>query len=31
MATLAGGYAQRLEDTIRIHANTVIAAKNIFK
>jgi acetoin utilization deacetylase AcuC-like enzyme len=31
MATLAGGYAQRLEDTIRIHANTVIAAKHIFR
>lgn len=31
MATLAGGYARRLEDTIRIHANTVIAARQIFK
>ena len=30
MVTLAGGYAVRLEDTIRIHANTVIAAKAIF-
>jgi acetoin utilization deacetylase AcuC-like enzyme len=31
MATLAGGYALRLEDTIRIHANTVVAAKHIFR
>lgn len=31
MVTLAGGYAVRLEDTIRIHANTVLAAKSIFK
>jgi acetoin utilization deacetylase AcuC-like enzyme len=31
MVTLAGGYAVRLEDTIRIHANTVFAAKSIFK
>ncbi len=31
MATLAGGYAIKLEDTIRIHANTVVAAKQIFK
>lgn len=31
MATLAGGYALRLEDTIRIHANTVIAARQVFK
>jgi acetoin utilization deacetylase AcuC-like enzyme len=30
MVTLAGGYAARLEDTIRIHANTVVAAKSIF-
>lgn len=31
MVTLAGGYAQRLEDTITIHANTVIAASEIFR
>ncbi|HEX6881156.1 MAG TPA: histone deacetylase [Terriglobales bacterium] len=31
MATLAGGYAIKLEDTIRIHANTVVAAKQIFQ
>ena len=30
MATFAGGYALRLEDTIRIHANTVQAAKKIY-
>lgn len=30
MVTLAGGYAVRLEDTIRIHANTVSAAKKVF-
>ncbi len=28
--TLAGGYARRVEDTVTIHANTVIAAKEIF-
>ena len=27
MITLAGGYARRLDDTIRIHANTIRAAK----
>ncbi len=31
MATLAGGYALQLQDTIRIHANTVVAAKQVFK
>jgi acetoin utilization deacetylase AcuC-like enzyme len=30
MVTLAGGYAQNLEDTITIHCNTVIAAKEVF-
>lgn len=30
MATFAGGYALRLEDTIRIHANTVQAARKIY-
>jgi acetoin utilization deacetylase AcuC-like enzyme len=30
MVTLAGGYAQKLEDTITIHCNTVIAAKEVF-
>jgi acetoin utilization deacetylase AcuC-like enzyme len=27
--TLAGGYARRVEDTIRIHANTILAAKEV--
>jgi acetoin utilization deacetylase AcuC-like enzyme len=30
MATLAGGYAQNPEDTVIIHANTAIAAKEVF-
>jgi acetoin utilization deacetylase AcuC-like enzyme len=30
MVTLAGGYAQDLNDTITIHANTVMAAKEVF-
>ncbi|HXZ41831.1 MAG TPA: histone deacetylase [Terriglobales bacterium] len=30
MATYAGGYAQKVEDTVTIHCNTVIAAKEIF-
>jgi len=30
MVTLAGGYAQNLKDTITIHANTVVAAKEVF-
>jgi acetoin utilization deacetylase AcuC-like enzyme len=30
MVTLAGGYAQKLEDTITIHCNTVVAAKEVF-
>ena len=30
MVTFAGGYAQKLEDTVTIHCNTVIAAKEIF-
>lgn len=28
--TLAGGYARRVEDTVRIHANTVLAAGEIY-
>jgi len=31
MVTFAGGYAQRVEDTVTIHCNTVIAAKEIFE
>jgi acetoin utilization deacetylase AcuC-like enzyme len=30
MVTFAGGYAQKLEDTVTIHCNTVIAASEIF-
>lgn len=30
MTTLAGGYAENPEDTITIHANTVLAAKEVF-
>jgi len=30
MVTFAGGYAQRVEDTVTLHCNTVIAAKEIF-
>ncbi len=30
MVTYAGGYAKRVEDTVTIHCNTVIAAKDIF-
>jgi acetoin utilization deacetylase AcuC-like enzyme len=30
MVTYAGGYAQKMEDTVIIHSNTVIAAKEIF-
>ena len=29
MVTFAGGYAQRVEDTVTIHCNTVIAAKEV--
>ncbi len=27
--TLAGGYARRVEDTVRVHANTVLAARDV--
>jgi acetoin utilization deacetylase AcuC-like enzyme len=30
MVTYAGGYAQRVEDTVTIHYNTVVAAKEVF-
>jgi acetoin utilization deacetylase AcuC-like enzyme len=30
MVTYAGGYARNVEDTVTIHCNTVLAAKNIF-
>jgi acetoin utilization deacetylase AcuC-like enzyme len=29
MVTYAGGYAQRVEDTVTIHCNTVVAAKDV--
>lgn len=28
-ATLAGGYARRVADTVRIHANTIVAAREV--
>jgi hypothetical protein len=28
--TFAGGYAQNVEDTVTIHCNTVVAAKEVF-
>jgi len=30
MVTFAGGYARKVEDTVTIHCNTVVAAKEIF-
>jgi acetoin utilization deacetylase AcuC-like enzyme len=30
MVTLAGGYAMKLEDTVTIHCNTVVAARQVF-
>src|SRR6184192_4156629 len=30
MVTFAGGYAQRVEDTVTIHCNTVVAAQEVF-
>jgi acetoin utilization deacetylase AcuC-like enzyme len=30
MTTYAGGYAQRVEDTVTIHSNTVTAAREVF-
>ncbi|MGA8212390.1 MAG: histone deacetylase [Candidatus Sulfotelmatobacter sp.] len=30
MVTYAGGYAQKVEDTVTIHCNTVVAAKEVF-
>jgi acetoin utilization deacetylase AcuC-like enzyme len=29
VTALAGGYARRIEDTIRIHVNTIVAAKEV--
>jgi len=30
MVTYAGGYARKVEDTVTIHSNTVVAAKEVF-
>ena len=30
MVTFAGGYARKVEDTVTIHTNTIIAAKEVF-
>jgi acetoin utilization deacetylase AcuC-like enzyme len=30
MVTFAGGYAQKVDDTVTIHCNTVLAAKEVF-
>jgi hypothetical protein len=30
MVTFAGGYAQNVEDTVTIHSNSVIAAREVF-
>jgi acetoin utilization deacetylase AcuC-like enzyme len=27
--TLAGGYARRVEDTVKIHVNTIVAARDV--
>ncbi len=31
MVTFAGGYARRIEDTVAIHANTVVAAAEVYR
>jgi acetoin utilization deacetylase AcuC-like enzyme len=31
MVTYAGGYARNVDDTVAIHTNTVVAAKDVFK
>ena len=30
MVSYAGGYARNVEDTVTIHSNTVLAAKEVF-
>ena len=30
MVTFAGGYARKLDDTVTIHSNTIVAAKEVF-
>jgi len=29
VTTLAGGYARRIEDTVQIHVNTILAAREV--
>jgi hypothetical protein len=29
VTTLAGGYARRVEDTVQIHVNTILAAREV--
>jgi hypothetical protein len=31
MVTYAGGYAQKVEDTVTIHSNTVVAAAEVYQ
>ena len=31
MVTYAGGYANRIEDTVTIHCNTVVAAAEVYR
>jgi acetoin utilization deacetylase AcuC-like enzyme len=31
MVTYAGGYAQKVDDTVAIHSNTVVAASEVFQ
>jgi acetoin utilization deacetylase AcuC-like enzyme len=31
MVTYAGGYARKVQDTVQIHCNTVVAAKEVFR
>jgi hypothetical protein len=30
MVTFAGGYARHIDDTVTIHSNTVVAARDVF-
>jgi hypothetical protein len=31
VTTLAGGYARNVEDTVRIHVNTIVTAREVSK
>ena len=31
MVTFAGGYAQRVEDTVTIHCDTILAAAEVYR